>query len=109
MASHILSMILLAPVVGVFIIMLIPPDQKQAIRITALASTFVSLVLAIYVTFAYDRAAGGVQFQESIPWIKNCFTEPAEVVDGAFVLPRQPGAGTTPTPAAWEQFRQPAA
>lgn len=85
MASHILSMILLAPVVGVFIIMLIPPDQKQAIRITALASTFVSLVLAIYVTFAYDRAAGGVQFQESIPWIKNWGISYIVGVDGLSV------------------------
>ena len=31
------------------------------------------------------------------------------VVDGFFRLPQQPGAGTTPTPQAWERFRRPAA
>jgi L-alanine-DL-glutamate epimerase-like enolase superfamily enzyme len=32
---------------------------------------------------------------EYIPWLRECFTEPATVVDGYFVVPRQPGAGTT--------------
>ena len=35
---------------------------------------------------------------EYIPWIKAAFREPAEVVDGHFLRPEQPGAGTTPTP-----------
>lgn len=43
---------------------------------------------------------------EYIPWIKHAFTDPAEVVDGHFVLPQLPGAGTTPTEAAWQQYRQ---
>jgi hypothetical protein len=43
---------------------------------------------------------------EFIPWIKACFTDPAEVVDGYFRRPELPGAGTTPTAAAWTQFRQ---
>ena len=44
---------------------------------------------------------------EYIPWIKDCFTDPAEVVDGHFRMPGEPGAGTTPTAAAWERFRRP--
>ncbi len=44
---------------------------------------------------------------EYIPWIKDCFTDPAEVVDGFFRLPQEPGAGTTPTPQAWQRFRKP--
>jgi L-alanine-DL-glutamate epimerase-like enolase superfamily enzyme len=43
---------------------------------------------------------------EYIPWIKDCFLEPAQVVDGHFSLPQQPGASTTPTDAAWAKFRQ---
>ena len=43
---------------------------------------------------------------EYIPWIAHCFTDPAEVVDGHFRLPREPGAGTTPTPQAWSSYRQ---
>jgi L-alanine-DL-glutamate epimerase-like enolase superfamily enzyme len=46
---------------------------------------------------------------EYIPWIKDCFTDPAEVVDGHFRRPSEPGAGTTPTTAAWQRHRRPAA
>jgi L-alanine-DL-glutamate epimerase-like enolase superfamily enzyme len=45
---------------------------------------------------------------EYIPWIKDCFTDPAQVVDGCFRLPQEPGAGTTPTPQALARFSRPA-
>ena len=41
---------------------------------------------------------------EYIPWLRECFTEPATVKDGDFVVPRQPGAGTTLRPDAIERF-----
>jgi L-alanine-DL-glutamate epimerase-like enolase superfamily enzyme len=60
----------------------------------------------VHVHLAYAHPA--IKVLEYIPWIKDCFTEPANVVDGSFVLPSQPGAGTTPTPGAWERYRKPA-
>jgi L-alanine-DL-glutamate epimerase-like enolase superfamily enzyme len=44
---------------------------------------------------------------EYIPWIKDAFAEPANVADGYFLRPEQPGAGTTPTAAAFERFAKP--
>lgn len=41
---------------------------------------------------------------EYIPWLRDCFTEPATVVDGDFVVPREPGAGTTLRPDAIARF-----
>jgi L-alanine-DL-glutamate epimerase-like enolase superfamily enzyme len=41
---------------------------------------------------------------EFIPWIRECFTDPATVRDGAFVTPQQPGAGTTLKPDAIDRF-----
>lgn len=61
----------------------------------------------VHVHLAYAHPA--VAVLEYIPWIKHCFTEPAEVVNGAFNLPMQPGAGTTPTPQAWQRHRRPVA
>ena len=58
----------------------------------------------VHVHVAYAHPACAVL--EYIPWIKHCFTDPAEVVDGHFRRPSEPGAGTTPTPAAWERYRQ---
>jgi len=59
----------------------------------------------VHVHLAYAHPACAVL--EYIPWIKDCFTDPAEVVDGAFRRPTRPGAGTTPTEAAWQRHRRP--
>ena len=56
----------------------------------------------VHVHLAYAHPA--IAELEYIPWIKDCFTDPASVVAGSFKLPQQPGAGTTPTPAALQQF-----
>ena len=61
----------------------------------------------VHVHLSYAHPACAVL--EYIPWIKDCFTDPAEVVDGYFRLPQLPGAGTTPTPEAWTRYRQPTA
>ena len=61
----------------------------------------------VHVHLSYAHPA--CEVLEFIPWIKDCFTDPAEVVDGYFRLPCMPGAGTTPTPTAWAKYRQPAA
>lgn len=41
---------------------------------------------------------------EYIPWMRECFTEPATVSDGWFLVPQEPGAGTTLRPDALERF-----
>lgn len=41
---------------------------------------------------------------EYIPWLRECFTEPATVREGNFVLPEEPGAGTTLRPEALERY-----
>lgn len=61
----------------------------------------------VHVHLAYAHPA--CEVLEYIPWIKDCFLEPVEVVEGYFKLPQQPGASTTPTPAAWERFGKPVA
>jgi L-alanine-DL-glutamate epimerase-like enolase superfamily enzyme len=42
------------------------------------------------------------RLMEYIPWTRDCFVEPATVRDGLFVVPEQPGAGTTLRPKALE-------
>lgn len=59
----------------------------------------------VHVHLSYAHPA--CEVLEYIPWIKDCFTDPAEVMDGHFRLPDAPGAGTTPTSDAWERYRKP--
>ena len=61
----------------------------------------------VHVHLSYAHPACAVL--EYIPWIKDCFTDPATVVDGFFRLPQVPGAGTTPTAAALARHSQPVA
>jgi L-alanine-DL-glutamate epimerase-like enolase superfamily enzyme len=41
---------------------------------------------------------------EYIPWLRECFDEPATVTDGLFEVPQRPGAGTTLRDDALERF-----
>ena len=52
----------------------------------------------------FSRAACSVL--EYIPWIRDCFEEPARVVDGHYQPPQQPGASTTPTAQAFARYAQ---
>jgi NADH-quinone oxidoreductase subunit M len=64
-----LSIIIFSPLVGVLIIALLPKENHQAIKVTALICTFVSLAMSFWVYFSYDQALGGFQFEEQINWI----------------------------------------
>lgn len=44
------------------------------------------------------------QLLEFIPWLTNCFAEPATVKEGYFVTPQLPGAGTTLRADALEKY-----
>jgi NADH-quinone oxidoreductase subunit M len=66
-----LSAIMLAPGVGLFIMLFLPHDDRNAVRWIALLSSMVSLVLTLVVYAAYDRTAGGLQFVEKTLWVKS--------------------------------------
>jgi L-alanine-DL-glutamate epimerase-like enolase superfamily enzyme len=43
---------------------------------------------------------------EYIPWLRECFIEPATTKDGMFLVPQEPGAGTTFRIDALEKYRK---
>lgn len=53
-----------------------------------------------HLSIAHDSC----RLMEYIPWLRDCFVEPAQVKDGDFVAPQQPGAGTTLKQEALEQY-----
>lgn len=78
----ILSAALLLPILGALLIMLLPPRQESSIRAVAAVSTLASLLLSLGVCFGYDQAKGGMQFVESIPWVRDLGVSYALGVDG---------------------------
>lgn len=71
----ILSWITFLPVLGMVIILLLPKENKPAIRWTAVLMTSIQIILAIVIYFKFDRSMAGVnteagfQFIEKARWI----------------------------------------
>lgn len=69
MQFPILSVIVFLPVCAALLILLYPSHQKKAVRITALATAGLVLLLSIIVYFSYDKAVAGYQFVEKYSWM----------------------------------------
>ena len=81
-----LSAILLSCVVGMLTIMLIPQERKLLMKQVSAFFSGVTLLLTLYVFFAYDKGLGGLQFVENVQWIPSLGINYFNAVDG-FSLP----------------------
>jgi NADH-quinone oxidoreductase subunit M len=64
-----LSVIVFIPMVAALVLLMLKPEQKKGIRITALVAALLALGLSIWVYFAYDKVAAGYQFIEKYSWM----------------------------------------
>ncbi len=71
----ILTWITFLPVLGMILVLLIPREQKSAIRWTTLVATALQLIIAVVIFMRFDRGlagintAAGMQFVERATWI----------------------------------------
>ena len=63
-----LTLLWCCPLVGMVIVMLMPRTAVQAIRLVALASTVVALLVSLHILSIFNPQSG-VQFQEQLAWI----------------------------------------
>lgn len=80
--SLILPFALLAPVLAALVIVFLPKEEEKTIKLVAALGTLVSLVLSLYVFFAYNRSLAGMQFNLTIPLIPDLGVNLAFGVDG---------------------------
>jgi NADH-quinone oxidoreductase subunit M len=64
-----LSVITLTPIIAGCLLLLLPAERKNEIRVAALAAASLCLGLSLFVYFGYDASAGGYQFVEKFDWI----------------------------------------
>jgi len=64
-----LSAITASCVGGLLVILCIPGDRKRAIKQVSAVFSGITLVLAAYLFFAYDKSQGGLQFVERFVWV----------------------------------------
>jgi NADH-quinone oxidoreductase subunit M len=69
MQFPILSVIVFTPMVAALLLLLIKPERKTEIRVTALAAAIFALLLSVWVYFSYDKVAAGYQFVEKHNWM----------------------------------------
>jgi NADH-quinone oxidoreductase subunit M len=67
--DHLLSIIVLTPLLASVVLLAVPPGWKTLARVIALVAGLISLAGSIAACLLYDRAVGGWQFRESYPWI----------------------------------------
>ena len=70
----ILSIILLIPIIGIFILMFIKSDNENSIsniKQTALWISFLNFVVSLFILFSFDQDNPNFQFQESYFWLNN--------------------------------------
>ena len=77
-----LSTVLLSPIAAAILLCFISKEAKESVRIIAAGAMTISLVLTVFAYFTYDIAAGGMQFTENIPWIRDLGVAYSLGVDG---------------------------
>jgi NADH-quinone oxidoreductase subunit M len=85
MQFPVLSVIVFTPIITAIIILLIPPNRKNEIRVTALAAATFALILSLWVYFNYDPVMAGYQFVEKYPWLPQLGISYFVGVDGMSV------------------------
>ena len=69
MQFPILSVIVFTPLVTGILLMFIPGDRKNEIRVAALGAAGFALLLSLWVYFGYNHLAGGYQYVEKYNWL----------------------------------------
>ena len=64
MQFPVLSVIVFTPIISGVLLLLIPGERKNEIRVAALAAAAFTLILSLIVYIGYDIPTGGYQFVE---------------------------------------------
>lgn len=69
MEFPLLTVTVFTPLAAALLLLLIPGERKNEVRVAALAAATFALLLSIWAYFGYDNAAGGYQFVEKYEWL----------------------------------------
>lgn len=82
MVSHILFIIMLAPIIGAAALLFVPEQKDKAIKTISAVAAVIALVLSFVVYLNYDSQIGGMQFTEQYTWVKDYGIDFSLGVDG---------------------------
>ncbi len=80
------TVMLLAPIIGAMLILFVPDRRADAVRRIAVASTFLSLAIAVALFLQLNRSRGNYQFETFVPWVPGLGIGYHVGVDGISVV-----------------------
>ena len=86
MNEHLLSIVLLTPLAGMFLLMFIPGTKATLIKLWANLVAVVGFVLSVGLVCRFDRAAAGFQYIEKADWIPSLGVKYYIGMDGISLL-----------------------
>ena len=86
MDAHILSWVLFTPLIGMAILLLIPAERKNWIRIWANVAAVAGFLVSLRLVFLFDKNASDYQFQELASWIPTLGVNYHIGIDGISLL-----------------------
>ena len=86
MPSHILSIVLFTPLVGLLVLLLIPGENRFLIRLWANIVAAAGFLVSLPLVLGFDRAKDGYQFLERADWIPSLGVQYLVGIDGISLL-----------------------
>ena len=86
MTSHLLSIVLFTPLAGMLLMLLIPGDRKNLIRLWANVVAFAGFLVSIPLVTNFNKTAAGFQFTEHLDWIPSIGASYSLGIDGISLL-----------------------
>jgi NADH-quinone oxidoreductase subunit M len=84
--SHILSVILFTPLVGAIVLLLVPREEENALRVIGNAFGILGLVVSLPLIWRFQIGAPGYQFRETANWIPAIGAHYSLGIDGISFL-----------------------
>jgi NADH-quinone oxidoreductase subunit M len=86
MREHILSIVWLTPLVGMLILLFIPKENKQLVRLFANIAGAIGVLVCLPLVFWFDSTATDFQFVERADWIPTLGVQYHLGIDGVALL-----------------------
>ncbi|GGD92567.1 complex I subunit 4 family protein [Paenibacillus nasutitermitis] len=65
----ILSLIVFSPLLGIILLLLLPKQSSRWLKVTAIATTLIPLLLSLWLYADFDTAKGGKPYEENVTWV----------------------------------------
>ncbi len=82
MTDHLLSILLLSPLLGALVLLFVPYGAYRTLRTVAVLSALPTVAVAVLLPVLYDRVKGGFQFAETMPVLPRIGISYHLAVDG---------------------------